>query len=147
MIVREKFQKNFCHSKDSSKQSFEIVTFIIFLNGCPHNLPQIKLQVLKFPPVRDICLVCYSHRSTRYCCIFDGLCASQNFLSPPTNCLITYLIRPINFPQFSKNQLYWMTEFCANFYISSNFFKIPNHFYYSGQRLALLKWQLFYSHL
>lgn len=45
---------------------------------------------------------------------------------PSTNCLIKYqyLIRPINFQQFSKNLHYRMSEFYANFWISSYFFNI-----------------------
>lgn len=48
----------------------------------------------------------------------------QKFLSPPTNYLIRYFIRSINLPHFGKNQHYRMTEFCANFGISSKFFNI-----------------------
>lgn len=41
------------------------------------------------------------HMSPRFCCIFDGLFASQNFFSP-TIYLIRYLIRPINLPNSVK---------------------------------------------
>lgn len=51
-------------------------------------------------------------------------------LSPPTNCLIRYLIRPINFPNSvkKKNMHYRMTEFCENIYINTKFFNIFNPF-------------------
>lgn len=70
--------------------------------------------------------------------ICDGLCARQKFLFSHTNCLIRYLIGPINFSQFSKNLHYQMTKILANcFILSSNFFNIlnpiQNHFYNSGQ--------------
>lgn len=62
-------------------------------------------------------VACYSHGSAGLCCIFDGLCVSQKFLSPPINCLIRYLIRLINFPIFSKILHYRKTEFSANIHI------------------------------
>lgn len=88
---------------------------------------------------RDYCLVCYCHRSAKICCNFEGFCARQKFPFLPVNCLIRYLIRPIcvDFPQFSKILHYRMTGFCANVYISYNFFNIFNmfsrHFYNSGK--------------
>lgn len=49
----------------------------------------------------------------------------RNFFLP-----IRYLVRSLHSPpKYSKNvHLYWMTEFSANFYISSNFFNILNRF-------------------
>lgn len=99
-----------------------------------------------FPIFWDICLSCYNLHVGQICCIFDLLCSSLNFLSPPTICLIRYIIRPINIPQFSKKNLHYRkTESCANLYRSFNFFNIldplPNQFANSGQRLALLKWR------
>lgn len=58
-------------------------------------------------------------------CIFDGLCARQKLFS--THCIIRYLI-PTNLPSCSKNLHYWMTVFCATFYISFNFFNFLNPF-------------------
>lgn len=82
------------------------------------------------------------NRSDRFYCIFDGLCASQKFLSLPTNTFM-YLIKPRSFFQFSEDLHYRMTEFCADFYIGINLFIILNsfiiYFYDSGQLLALLK--------
>lgn len=82
------------------------------------------------------------NRSDRFYCIFDGLCASQKFLSLPTNTFM-YLIKPRSFFQFSEDLHYRMTEFCADFYIGTNLFIILNsfiiYFYDSGQLLALLK--------
>lgn len=82
------------------------------------------------------------NRSDRFYCIFDGLCASQKFLSLPTNTFM-YLIKPRSFFQFSEDLHYRMTEFCADFYIGINLFIILNSFiiYFndSGQLLALLK--------
>lgn len=60
--------------------------------------------------------------------------------SPPTNCLIRYLIRFINFPHFSKHLLYSLAGFCANLYISSfslnTLNPFPNRFDKNGQRLT-----------
>lgn len=82
------------------------------------------------------------NRSDIFYCIFDGLCASQKFLSLPTNTFM-YLIKPRSFFQFSEDLHYRMTEFCADFYIGINLFIILNsfiiYFYDSGQLLALLK--------
>lgn len=82
------------------------------------------------------------NRSDRFYCIFDGLCASQKFLSLPTNTFM-YLIKPRSFFQFSEDLHYRMTEFCADFYIGTNLFIILNsfiiYFYDSGQLLAPLK--------
>lgn len=82
------------------------------------------------------------NRSDRFYFIFDGLCASQKFLSLPTNTFM-YLIKPRSFFQFSEDLHYRMTEFCADFYIGINLFIILNsfiiYFYDSGQLLALLK--------
>lgn len=82
------------------------------------------------------------NRSDIFYCIFDGLCASQKFLSLPTNTFM-YLIKPRSFFQFSEDLHYRMTEFCADFYIGINLFIILNSFiiYFndSGQLLALLK--------
>lgn len=52
--------------------------------------------------------------------------------------VLWYLIRPINFSQFSKILLYQMTELCANFFISYTFFNIlvSNHFYNSGIKIC-----------
>lgn len=58
-------------------------------------------------------------------CIFDGLCARQKLFS--THCIIRYLI-PTNLPSCSKHLHYWMTVFCATFYISFNFFNFLNPF-------------------
>lgn len=76
---------------------------------------------------RDYCLICYCPRSAKICCNFEGFCARQKFSFLPVNCLIRYLIIPIciDFPQFSKIlQLYRMTGFCTNVYISYKFFNI-----------------------
>lgn len=82
------------------------------------------------------------NRSDRFYFIFDGLCASQKFLSLPTNTFM-YLIKPRSFFQFSEDLHYRMTEFCADFYIGINLFIILNsfiiYFYDSGQLLTLLK--------
>lgn len=82
------------------------------------------------------------NRSDRFYCIFDGLCASQKFLSLPTNTFM-YLIKPRSFFQFSEDLHYRMTEFCADFYIGTNLFIILNsfiiYFYDIGQLLAPLK--------
>lgn len=45
-----------------------------------------------------------------------------------TNYLIGDLIKSINFLQFSKNLHYRIVMFRANFYMSSNFFNIPQSF-------------------
>lgn len=81
-----------------------------------------------FPNFLDICIACYSHRLATCCCNADRLC--QVYLLHPTICLIRYLIRHINFPlpQLREYLHYWMTVFCANFYISFNFFNIPTLF-------------------
>lgn len=55
--------------------------------------------------------------------------ASQEFLCHPTNYLIRYLIWPIN----SANSVITKYVLCKILYKS-------NHFYNTGQRLALLKW-------
>lgn len=82
------------------------------------------------------------NRSDRFYCIFDGLCASQKFLSLPTNTFM-YLIKPRSFFQFSEDLHYRMTELCADFYIGTNLFIILNsfiiYFYDIGQLLAPLK--------
>lgn len=82
------------------------------------------------------------NRSDIFYCIFDGLCASQKFLSLPTNTFM-YLIKPRSFFQFSEDLHYRMTEFCADFYIGINLFIILNsfiiYFYDSGQLQALFK--------
>lgn len=61
-----------------------------------------------------------SLRSVRFCWIFDGLCPSPKFLSPPTNCLkhykVPYQTHPTQ-PTLSSVNI-CITEFCANFYIS-----------------------------
>lgn len=82
-----------------------------------------------FPNFLDIYIACYSHRLAVCWCIAERLCQVLH----PTICLIRYLIRHINFPQFREYLHYWMTGFCVNFYISSIFFNIPtpcsNQFY------------------
>lgn len=64
----------------------------------------------------DICLSCYSHKSARFYGIVDELCASQKFLTSPTNCPIRFLIRPINFPKINKICITeWLEFFCELF--------------------------------
>lgn len=91
----------------------------------------------------DICLACYSHRSAKFAEFWRTL-SSFRTSSPPTSCLLIYLIRFINIPQFDKHMHYRLAEFCAKFYIGSNFFNIlnpfPNHSFNSCQRLVLIKW-------
>lgn len=59
---------------------------------------------------------------------FDELFHQSESSLPPTSCLFRYLIRFINIPQFDKHLHYRLAEFCAKFYISSNFFNILNRF-------------------
>lgn len=112
---------------------FVICHYIQYISS--RNLPTLGTEI-------TICLASYMNRSDRFYCIFDGLCASQKFLSLPTNTFM-YLIKPRSFFQFSEDLHYRMTEFCADFYIGINLFIILNsfiiYFYDSGQLLALLK--------
>lgn len=51
-----------------------------------------------FPNFLDIYIACYSHRLAICWCIAERLCQVLH----PTICLIRYLIRHINFPQFRE---------------------------------------------
>ena len=60
----------------------------------------------------------YRYPSDRNISYFHNTHPSEKYLSPLTNCLISYLIRPICFPQFSKNLHLRMIKLCENFYIT-----------------------------
>ena len=96
-----------------------------------------------FPDFGDISLACYCHRSARFCCIFDGLCVSQKCRFPPSNCLIRYIFRPINFPNSVTVCITELPSFVQTF-ITALLFSIfsicfQTIFTNSGQRMPLLK--------
>lgn len=59
-----------------------------------------------FPDLWDICPACYSHRSARICCIFEGLCTSQKCLTVfRANNLRQFIIEWPGFEQTFKQGL------------------------------------------
>lgn len=88
----------------------------------------------------DICLACYSNKSAKFCCIFNRLCASQNFFSPRKNCLLRYLIILINFPNSVK--------FCITKWPNKNMSGLTDvQFYFTTLNITLYRkivWYVFW---
>ena len=111
------WQKSFVLSKYSSE--WNVLSIVICQQFWQYRKSYISAITFNyFPNFWDIGLACCIYRSSWFCSIFNRLCASMKFLSSPTNCLIRYVMGSINFLQFSKNLLYRMAVFCANFYIA-----------------------------
>ena len=83
---------------------------------------------------------------TWFWCIFDGLYTRFKFIFPAPNCVIRHTRRSLSSRNFSHHLLQRTTLFWASFDVSPYFIFLvdasTNHFYYSGQWLCVLIWQI-----
>lgn len=122
-------QKSFVFSKYTSK--WKASTTAIFQQVWQYHKSCIYLHFQSFPwLLRRLRCLLQSHVGQFLFHLWRTLCPSEiSFFIYELSNKIPCQILTLPPPKYSKNvHLYWMTEFSANFYISSNFFNILNRF-------------------